>query len=87
MKTFVEGDVCKLHANFSWNESIWKQNLCIPNIMTLKLMPWSSICMGIGHLFLFKSLFFLEDKILFLSLLVTFGERDVIKKTGVNLNI
>ena len=31
-------------------------------MMMLKLIPWSFISMGIRYLFLFKSLFFLEDK-------------------------
>lgn len=50
-----------------------KQNLYVPDTRMLKLIPWSSISMGIRRLFVFKSLFFLEDKVLVLSLLTTFG--------------
>lgn len=44
-------------------------------MMMLKLIPWSFISMGIRYLFLFKSLFFLEDKgPVFESFNKTFGK-------------
>lgn len=52
MKAFVEGNDCKLHANFnSAGINQYGNNLCGPDVMMLKLIPWSSGSMGIRHLF------------------------------------